>query len=59
MRFNKFDGEPAGFERITKPSGGRFRQSTVHQPRNTRRDRITQSARLAALGLSSDAIREG
>lgn len=32
--------ELAPFERISKPKGGRFQQTTVKQPRNTRRDKL-------------------
>jgi hypothetical protein len=58
MRVNKYDDTEAGFERITRPTAGRFRQSTVHAPRNTRRDRTQATRKLVELGLSGDQIRE-
>lgn len=42
---NKY-GDTASFERITKPTAGRFRESTHHRPRNTKRDKRADAARL-------------
>lgn len=36
-------------ERIERPKVARFRQTTHHQPRNTRRDRVEAAAKLAEL----------
>lgn len=36
-------------ERMRRPVGGRFAQTTHHKPRNTRRDRTNAAAILAAL----------
>jgi hypothetical protein len=56
MRIKHYD--ESAIERIERPKVARFRQTTHHQPRNTRRDRVQATRRLAELGLTSDTVRE-
>jgi hypothetical protein len=56
MRIKHYD--ESEIERIERPKVARFRQTTHHRPRNTRRDRVQAMRELAELGLTSDTVRE-
>lgn len=47
MRIKHYD--ESATERIERPKVARFRQTTHHRPRNTRRDRVTAAAKLPTL----------
>jgi hypothetical protein len=48
MRVSKYaENESAGFQKIARPAGGRFRQTTVRK-RTTRADLVRQAERVRA-----------
>lgn len=55
MRIKNYD--ESAIERIERPKVARFRQTTHHRPRNTRRDRVQATRELAELGLTGDQVR--